>query len=137
MALRIFLIKISSIIFCKRTFDIKKNLFDQDFFNNFLWKNLWLVRKPFLSRFLRQFFVKEPIACFIYFMSEISVMVRTEISVNTLHYWNFCTPYYRNFWCKVDETSFWHVKEPFYQDLKIKFLDRTSGEIHDYNNFLI
>ena len=39
----------------------------------------------------------EWLACFIYFNTEISVMGRTEISVSTLHYRNFCV--------KVDETS--------------------------------
>ena len=33
-----------------------------------------------------------PLACFIYFTSEISVMGRTEISVSTLHNINICTP---------------------------------------------
>ena len=35
-------------------------------------------------------------ACFIYFNREISVMGRTEISISTLHYRNFCTLHYRN-----------------------------------------
>ena len=32
-------------------------------------------------------------------------MEHTEISVSTLHYRNFCTPHYRKFLRKADETS--------------------------------
>ena len=37
-------------------------------------------------------------------------MGRTEISVSTLHYRNFCTPHYRNFCVKVDETKCYEKK---------------------------
>ena len=49
-------------------------------------------------------FDKESLACFIYFDTEISVMGGTEISTVECTDRNFCTPHYRNFCSKVDET---------------------------------
>ena len=67
-----------------------------------------LMRISLVRILLLQFF--KSLACFIYFKSEISVMGHTEIFVSTLHYRNFCTPHYRNFWRKVDETSSSHYR---------------------------
>ena len=46
----------------------------------------------------------QTLACFIYSTSEISAMGRTEISIIECTDRKFCTPHYRNFCVKVDET---------------------------------
>ena len=65
-------------------------------FNHFSWA--WS-----LFSWLKFFF--NSTACFICFTQEFSVVRPTEISVMKCTYTNFCTPHYRKFLCKADETS--------------------------------
>ena len=59
------------------------------------------------SFFLLLFLIS--LARFICFTQKFSVVRCAEIFVSTLHIRNFCTPHYRKFLCRADETSFCHL----------------------------
>ena len=68
-------------------------------------------------------------ACFIYFTTEISVMGRTKISIMERTDRNFCTPHYRNFWRKVDETSSNSSKPKIAHHSKLALIDSQGLEL--------
>ena len=98
----------------------KSNFFALDIFFSFartLYRTtfqiflLMIYHKEFMFvilNYLTFYVIFKVIACFIYFTSEISVMGHTEISVMECTDRNFCTPHYRTFVRKADETSYGH-----------------------------